>query len=116
MARIKRGVVSHRKHKKLLGLAKGYRMSRHRLVKVAHEAVFHAGMYAYAGRRKKKSEFRRLWIVRISEAVKKVGLSYSQFINKMTKAHVGLDRKVLSDLVVNDPKAFQAVVDKVKSL
>ncbi len=114
--RIKRGIVAHRKHKKLLESVKGYRMTRRRLVKVAKEAYLHAGQYAYAGRKIKKSVFRKLWILRISQAVKKAGLSYSSFINKLKKAKILLDRKILSDLVLNDSAAFQAVLDKVKNI
>jgi len=113
--RIKRGITSHRRHKKLLASVKGYRMSKHRLIKVAKEASLHAGMYAYAGRRKKKSDFRRLWITRISHGLSEFDISYSLFISKLKKAKIALDRKVLAFLVVNDPEAFRAVVDKAKS-
>lgn len=114
--RIKRGTVSHRKHKKLLTSVKGYRMTKHRLVKVAKEAQLHAGAYAYDGRRKRKSNFRRLWITRISNAVKTKGLSYSSFISKLKKANIALDRKILSNLLQTDPTAFSAIVDKVKNI
>ncbi len=114
MARVKRGVISRRKHKKLLGLTKGYRGTKSKLVRVAHEAALHAGAYAYHGRKLRKRDFRTLWITRISEAVKQQGISYSVFINKLKKANVELDRKVLSDLVVNDPESFKKVVDSVK--
>src|SRR3989338_8686136 len=101
--RVKRGTVSHRKHKKLLEAVKGYRMTKRRLVKVAKEAYLHAGMYAYNGRKKKKSEFRALWITRISEHLKSKNMSYSKFINKLKKANIALDRKILSHIVTNDP-------------
>lgn len=114
--RVKRGVVTHRKHKKLHEAVKGFRMTKRRLVRVAHEAQLHAGQYAFAGRRKKKSNFRTLWITRISHAVKDQGISYSQFIDKMKKAHVELDRKVLAWMLRFDPEAFTAVVDKVKQV
>ena len=114
--RIKRGVVSHRKHKKLLRSVAGFRMTKHRLVKVAKEAALHAGQYAYAGRRKKKSDFRKLWILRISEAVKQTGISYSKFLYQLKKANIALDRKILADLVLNDKEAFQAILDKVKNI
>lgn len=114
--RIKRGIISHRKHKKLLESVKGYRMTRRRLVKVAKEAYLHAGQYAYAGRKIKKSAFRKLWILRISQAVKRSGITYSSLINKLKKAKILLDRKILSDLVLNDREAFQAVLDKVKNI
>ncbi|MCL4339483.1 50S ribosomal protein L20 [Patescibacteria group bacterium] len=114
--RIKRGIVSHRKHKKLLESTSGYRMTKRRLVKVAKEASLHAGQYAYAGRRLKKSDFRKLWITRISSAVKEQGISYSSFINKLKKANIQLDRKILSDILLNDGKTFKAIVDKAKSV
>lgn len=114
--RIKRGIVSRRKHKKLLGLTRGFRGTKRRLVKVAREAALHAGAYAYHGRKLKKRDFRALWIIRIGEAVKQEGLSYSIFINKLKNAHIELDRKILSDLVVNDPATFKLVVDKVKNI
>lgn len=115
MARVKRGTVSRRKHNKLLGLTKGYRGTKSRLIKVAHEAALHAGQYAYNGRKLRKRDFRTLWITRIGEAVKKENLSYSVFMNKMKKAKVELDRKVLSDLIVNDPAAFKEIVQTVKN-
>lgn len=114
--RIKRGVTSHKKHKKLLRMVKGYRMTKHRLVKVAREAALHAGQYAYAGRKKRKTDFRRLWIIRISQAVRATGLSYSKFIAKLKKAKVELDRKILSDLIISDNQAFQAIIDKVRNV
>lgn len=114
--RIKRGFVSHRKHKKLLRSVKGFRMTKHKLVKVAKEAALHAGQYAYAGRRRKKSDFRRLWITRVSEAVKLSGLSYSVFIAKMKKGSMVFDRKSLNFLIQNDPEAFRTIIDKVKSV
>jgi large subunit ribosomal protein L20 len=115
MARIKRGTVSRRKHNKLLGLTKGYRGTRSKLVKVAREAALHAGSYAFHGRKLRKRDFRTLWITRIGEAVKKEDMSYSVFMNKLKKANVQLDRKILSDLVVNDPETFKQVVNTVKS-
>jgi len=113
--RIKGGVTTHRKHKKLLAFNKGYRMTKSRLIKVAKEAHLHAGNYAFAGRRKKKTAFRSLWITRISEAIKPFDLSYSSFIFKLKTAKITLDRKILADLVVNDPDAFKQVVKKVKT-
>ena len=115
MARVKRGTVSRRKHNKLLSQTKGFRGTKSKLIKVAKEASLHAGQYAYQGRKLRKRDFRTLWIVRIGEAVKKEDMSYSVFINKLKKANVALDRKILSDLVVNDPAAFKHVVDTVKS-
>lgn len=115
MARVKRGTVSRRKHKKLLGLTKGYRGTKSKLVKVAKEAALHAGAYAYHGRKLRKRDFRTLWITRIGEAVKKENLSYSVFMNKMKKANIELDRKILSDLIVNDPATFKEIVQQVKN-
>ena len=111
--RIKRGVISHKRHKKLLHQVKGYRMTKHRLVKVAREAALHAGQYAYAGRRIRKSTMRRLWITRISHALVPFKISYSQFIFKLKNAGISLDRKIMADLVRNDQHAFKAIVDKV---
>jgi large subunit ribosomal protein L20 len=116
MARIKRGTVSRRKHNKLLSLTKGFRGTKSRLVKVAKEASLHADQYAYMGRKRRKQDFRTLWIVRISEAIKKEDMSYSVFINKLKKANILLDRKIISDLVVNDPAAFKHIVDTVKTV
>ena len=114
MARIKRGIVSRRKHKKLLDTTKGYRGTKSKLIRVAHEAALHAGAYAYHGRKLKKRDFRALWITRISEATKAQGISYSVFIHNLKKANVKLDRKILSDMVLNDPSAFKTLVEKVK--
>lgn len=116
MARIKRGVVSRRKHNKLHDLTKGYRGTKSRLVKVAKEASLHAGSYAYHGRKLRKRDFRTLWITRISEAVKQQDMSYSVFMNKLKKANIQLDRKILNDLLVNDAAVFTQLVDKVKGL
>lgn len=115
MSRVKRGIISRRKHKKLLLQTKGYRGTKSRLVKVAQEAVLHAGAYAYHGRKRKKRDFRRLWITRIGEAAKQEGLSYSMLMNKFKKANIELDRKILSDLVVNNPDAFKKVVQQIKT-
>ena len=114
MARVKRGVTTRARHKKVLKTTAGYRMTRHRLIKVAKEAALHAGEYAFAGRKLKKRDFRRLWIIRINGALKNFGLSYSQFIANLKKGNIALDRKILADLVVEDPKTFQAVVDLAK--
>ena len=94
---------------------KGYRGTKHRFVKVAREAALHAGVYAYRGRKNLKRDMRRLWIVRISEAVKKEGMSYGLFINRLKATNIHLNRKVLADLVLNDPTAFKNIVNKVKT-
>jgi len=114
MARVKRGTVSRRKHNKLLGLAKGYRGSRSRLIRTAKTAVLQAGQYAYQGRKNRKRDFRALWITRISEAVKPMDISYSVFMDKLHKSNITLDRKTLSDLVVSDPETFKHVVETAK--
>lgn len=115
MARIKRGLTSHKKHKKLLVSTKGYRMTKNRLIRVAKEASLHAGEYAFAGRKNKKRVMRRVWISRINQAVLTMDLNYSRFISALKKADIQLDRKILSDLVVADPEVFKIIVDKAKS-
>lgn len=114
--RVKRGVTTHAKHKKLLRATKGYRMTKRRLVRVAREAYLHAGEYAFAGRKNRKRDFRQLWITRISEAVKQRGLSYSSFIHRLKEANIELDRKILADLIVEDPEVFEEVLEEVKSV
>lgn len=114
MSRIKRGTVSRRKHKKVLALTKGFRGTKSRLTKVAKEALLHKGAYAFHGRKRRKRDFRQLWITRIGEAAKKEGISYSVFINKLKKASIDLDRKILSDLVLNDPSSFKQIVEQAK--
>lgn len=103
------------RHRKLLDKAKGYRMTKHRLVKAASEAVLHAGQYAYAGRKLRRRQLRRLWITRINIALREAGLTYSTFIPGLKKANITLDRKILAEIVVSDPKAFGEVVSKVKA-
>lgn len=114
MARVKRGVVSRRKHNKLLGLTKGYRGTKSQLVKVAKEAALHAGAYSYHGRKLRKRDIRRLWTLRIGEAAKKEGISYSVFIYKLKKANIELDRKILSNIAVEDPETFKKIVNLTK--
>ncbi len=114
MARVKRGLSAHKKHKNLLDLTKGYRGTKSKLVKMAHEAALHAGEYAFHGRKRKKRDFRRLWITRISAAAKQEGTSYSRFIDGLVKNSVKIDRKILSDLVVNDPTTFKKIVSETK--
>lgn len=115
MTRVKRGLVSHRRHKKLLGLTKGYRGTKSKLIKMAHEATLHAGEYAFAGRKNKKRDFRRLWITRISEASKQEGIPYSRFMAGLTKNNIKIDRKILADLVLNDNETFKKVLASVKN-
>lgn len=114
MARVKRGVVSRRKHNKLHDLTKGYRGTKSKLIKVGHEAALHAGAYAFHGRKLRKRDMRTLWITRVGEATKKEGISYSVFINKLKVAKIDLDRKMLNDLLINDPSTFKQIIDKVR--
>ncbi len=115
MARVKRGMTAHFKHKKILKLAKGYRESNSKLYRIALEKVEKGLQYAYRDRRKKKSNFRALWIQRINAGVREYGLTYSKFINGLTKAGIEMDRKILADLAMNQPAAFAKVVDSVKA-
>lgn len=113
--RVKTGPTRRRKHKEIFERAKGYRMTRHRLLKPASEAVLHAGEYAFAGRKLRKRDFRRLWITRINAGLSESGISYSRFIAGLKKANISLDRKILADLAVSDPQTFKAIVEKIKS-
>ena len=115
MARVKRGVTAHRRHKKLIGKAKGYYNARRKVYRVAKQAVTKAHQYAYIGRKQKKRNFRALWIVRINAGARLFGLSYSRLMNGLRKADITLDRKVLADLAVHDIKAFGALADKAKA-
>lgn len=114
MARVKRGVVARARHKKVLKQAKGYYGARSRVFRVANQAVYKAGQYAYRDRRNKKRQFRQLWIVRINAAARQSGLSYSRFINGLKKASVEIDRKILADIAVHDQAGFSALVAKAK--
>ena len=115
MPRVKRGGTARARHKKILALAKGFRGRRKNVYRVAKQAVMKAGQYAYRDRRTKKRVFRRLWIARINAATRELGLTYSQFINGMTKAGITLDRKVLADIAVHDKAAFAGIVEQVKA-
>lgn len=115
MARVKRGVIARRRHKKVLKQAKGYYGARRKVFRVARQAVFKAGQYAYRDRRQRKRQFRRLWIARINAAARNNGLTYSRFINGLSKAGIALDRKVLADMAVNDKAAFAVMVEKAKA-
>jgi large subunit ribosomal protein L20 len=110
MARVKRGVMRHKRHHKILKEASGYFGGKSRLFKTANEAVMKAGQYAYRDRRVRKREFRQLWIARINAACRAQGVQYSRFIAALTASEVGLDRKVLADMAVNDNPAFNALV------
>ncbi|QSP93405.1 50S ribosomal protein L20 [Marinobacter salinisoli] len=115
MARVKRGVIARRRHKKVLKQAKGYYGARSRVFRVAKQAVIKAGQYAYRDRRNRKRAFRALWIARINAGARANGLSYSRLIAGLKKANVEIDRKVLADLAMNEQQAFAAVVEKAKA-
>ena len=115
MARVKRGVVARRRHKKILSRAKGYYNARRKVFRVAKQAVTKALQYAYIGRKQKKRQFRALWIVRINAGARQFGLSYSRLMNGLKKAEITVDRKVLADLAVHDLKAFGALAEKAKA-
>ena len=115
MARVKRGVVAGRRHKKILKKAKGYFNARRKVFRAAKQAVIKAGQYAYRDRRQKKREFRALWIARINAAVRELGMSYSVFMNGLKKASIDIDRKVLSDLAIHDKAAFSKIAEQAKA-
>ena len=110
MARVKNGATTKARHKKVLKAAKGYFGSKHRLYKTAKEQLMHSGQYAYRDRRQKKRDFRKLWITRINAACRENGISYSKFINGLSKAGVEVNRKMLSELAINEPKVFTDLV------
>ena len=110
MARVKNGAVTKARHKKVLKQAKGYFGSKHRLYKSAKEQLMHSGQYAFRDRKQKKREFRKLWITRINAACRQNGISYSRFIEGLTKAGVEVNRKMLSEIAINDPKMFSEFV------
>ena len=115
MARVKRGVTKHRRHQAILEEAKGFYSSRRRHFKAAKEAVLHARQYAYAHRRERKGDMRKLWIVRIGAACRSLDMSYSQFIAGLVKAEIEVNRKVLADLAINQPSSFAQIVEKSKA-
>jgi large subunit ribosomal protein L20 len=115
MPRVKRGVTARARHKKVIALAKGYRGRRSSVFRIAKQAVMRAGQYAYRDRRNKKRVFRALWIARINAAVRTQGMNYSRFIAGLSKAAIGLDRKVLADMAIHDKPAFAAVVAQAKA-
>lgn len=112
--RVKTGPYRHRRHKQVLTRTRGMRMTRGRLYKVSHEAQLHAGQYAFAGRKLRKRQFRRLWITRLNAALTAYAdnLKYSRFIKLLKQAHIELDRKILAHLAVTDPNAFKIILDK----
>ncbi|HKJ60527.1 MAG TPA: 50S ribosomal protein L20 [Hyphomicrobiales bacterium] len=115
MARVKRGVVARRRHKKVLSRAKGYYNARRKVFRVAKQAVTKALQYSYIGRKQKKRQFRSLWITRINAAARQHGLSYSRLMNGLKKAGITMDRKVLADIAVHDDKAFGVIAEKAKA-
>ncbi|UQB42830.1 50S ribosomal protein L20 [Thiomicrospira microaerophila] len=115
MARVKRGVTARAAHKKVMKAAKGYYGARRKQFTTANQAVIKAGQYAYRDRRQRKRQFRRLWIARINAAARINGMTYSRFINGLSKAGVAVDRKVLSDIAIHDAPAFAAIAEKAKA-
>jgi len=114
LPRVKRGVTSHRRHKKVLALTKGHRATKHSLIKRARESMLKALSYAYAHRRERKGDMRRLWILRVSAASRSQGLTYSQFMDGLRKAGVEINRKMLADMAVREPEAFANLVTIAK--
>ena len=110
MTRVKGGVVSKNRRRKVLKQAKGYFGSKHRLYKTAQEQLFHSGAYSYQDRKKRSGDFRKLWIARINAAVRAEGMSYSKFINGLSKAGVSINRKMLSELAIVDPEEFKKII------
>ena len=115
MARIKKGKTAHKRHKKVLKMAKGYYGAKSKLYRSANEAVMRALRSSYRGRKEKKRNFRRLWITRINAGARQYGLTYSRFMHGLKLADVKIDRKMLADLAMNDPQAFKELVDLSKS-
>ena len=114
MARVKRGVTSHKRHKKVLKLTKGHRGGRSKNIREAKSSLLHAGEYAFAGRKLRKRDMRRLWIVQLGNAVRAEGMSYSKFIAGLKLKKIELDRKILADLAVNHIEDFKKIVSEVK--
>ncbi len=115
MARVKTAVITRKKHKKVLKRAKGYYGAKHYRFRQAKQAVMKSGMYAYVGRKDKKSNFRKLWIARINAAARMNGTTYSKLIAGLKKANIVVNRKMLADLAVTDPKAFTEIAEKAKN-
>jgi large subunit ribosomal protein L20 len=114
MSRVKGNKTAHKKRKNILKLAKGYRFGRSKKFRQAKEAILHAGNHAFTHRKDKKGDFRRLWTIKINAAVRPFELSYSKFIDLLTKKNIGLDRKILADLAENNPETFERIVNEVK--
>lgn len=114
MARVKRGVTARRRHKKVLKQAKGYYGAKSKLYRIANQAVMKSLSYAYAGRKQRKRQFRKLWIARINAAARANGMNYSTFINGLKKANIDINRKMLSEMAINDPEGFAKLVEIAK--
>ncbi len=114
MARIKRGVTRHQRHKKMLAYTKGHKLTRHSLYKRAHESMIKSLAYAYAHRRERKGDMRRLWIMRVNAASRAQGLKYGQFMNNLKKAGIEINRPMLADMAVTEPQAFASLVTIAK--
>ncbi|MBL7155065.1 MAG: 50S ribosomal protein L20 [Candidatus Portnoybacteria bacterium] len=114
MTRVKRGVTAHKRRKKIIKQAKGFKWGRKSKYKLAKDALKHAWVHAYVDRKKKKRDFRRLWQIKINAASRAQGLTYSKFINKLKKAKIEIDRKILAHLAENQPEVFEKIVEKIK--
>ena len=114
MARVKTALITRKKHKKILKIAKGYYGAKHYRFRMAKQAVMKSGQYAYVGRKDRKSNFRKLWIARINAAARQNGLTYSKLINGLKKANIVINRKMLAEIAVTDPKAFAEIAKKIK--
>ncbi len=114
MTRVKRGTIANKRRKNVLAQVKGYRFGRSTKERMAKDAIAHAGTYAFAHRRDKKSDKRRLWQVHINAAVRELGMTYSKFIDALKKSNIEIDRKILSDIAHTSPSTFQKIVEKVK--
>ena len=110
MSRVKRGVTSHQRHKKILSFTKGHRGTKHRLIKRANESMIKSLAYAYAHRRERKGDMRRLWILRVNAACRARGMTYSQFMNGLKKSGIDINRKMLADMAVREPESFSSLV------
>lgn len=114
MPRSKTGSTRSTKHKKIKKAAKGFKHARRKRIKVAKESLLHQGQYAYIGRKQKRRNLRKLWIMRLNAAARKNGMKYSEFINKLKRAKIEIDRKILSDIAVKEPYVFKKIVDEIK--
>ena len=114
MPRVKRGVTTHHRHKKMLALTKGHRASKHSLYRRAHESMLHSLSYAYKHRRERKGDMRRLWILRINAASRAQGLKYGEFMNRLKESGIEINRKMLADMAVREPEAFTSLIATAK--